>query len=91
MSTWQELVADKKQRQQAAIPKDWLIGQPPLDLLDVTGIPASSGLLTAFELEVTEAVDVGILFAKLATGEWSSVDVTRAYYKRAIIAHQVVS
>ncbi|KAH8113206.1 general amidase [Phellopilus nigrolimitatus] len=91
MSTWQELVADKKQRQQAAIPKDWLIRQPPSDLLDVTGIPASSGLLTAFELEVTETVDVGILLAKLATSEWSSVNVTRAYYKRAIIAHQVTN
>ncbi|KAL5512322.1 hypothetical protein ACEPAG_3314 [Sanghuangporus baumii] len=91
MTTWQDLVADKKQRQLSAIPKEWIISPPPEDQLDVTGVPASCRLLTPFELEVTELDDVGILLAKLASGEWSSVDVTRAYYKRAIIAQQVVN
>lgn len=91
MTTWQDLVSEKKQRQLAAIPKEWLITPPPEDQLDVTGVPASCGLLTPFELEVTELDDVAALLAKLASGEWSSVDVTRAYYKRAIVAQQVVS
>lgn len=91
MSTkWQELAADKKKKQQAAIPKDWLIKVPPVEQLDVTSVPTECGLLTSFELDVTETQDVALLLKKLASGEWSSVDVTTAYYKRAIIAHQVV-
>ena len=90
MSTWQELAADKKERQKAAIPKEWLITTPPADQLDVTGVPAKSGLLTPAEFEITETDDVAVLLNKLAKGELSSVDVTRAYYKRAIIAQQVV-
>ncbi|KAH8120360.1 general amidase [Phellopilus nigrolimitatus] len=91
MPTWQELAVDKKQRQQAAIPKDWVITAPPADQLDVTDVPAKCSLLTPFELEITETEDVGTLLAKLAAGEWSSVDVTRAYYKRAIVAQQVTN
>lgn len=91
MPSWQELVADKLQRQKAAIPKEWLITPPPSDQLDVTDVPGSCGLLTLDELEITETEDVGVLLANLASGEWSSVDVTTAFYKRAIVAQQVVS
>ncbi|THH06919.1 hypothetical protein EW145_g3745 [Phellinidium pouzarii] len=91
MSTWQELAAEKKQRQQAAIPKDWIVAVPPVDQLDVTDVPAKCGLLTPFELEITDTSDVGVLLVKLAAGQWSSIDVTRAYYKRAIVAQQVTN
>ncbi|KIJ25598.1 hypothetical protein M422DRAFT_273411 [Sphaerobolus stellatus SS14] len=47
------------------------------------------GLPNEFELEVT-ASPVEVLLPKLASGEWSSVDVTKAFYKRAIIAHQAI-
>jgi len=43
------------------------------------------------ELEITEIDDVSALLDKLAKGEWSSVEVTTAFYKRAIIAHQLVN
>lgn len=88
---WQELVAEKRDRQKKAIPEDWLITLPPAEQLDVTGVPRECGLLTAFELEVTETDDVALLLHKLASGEWTSVAVTTAFYKRAIISHQVVS
>lgn len=91
MPTWQELAADKKKRQTESIPKEWIITPPPADQLDVTDFPSKCGLLTPFEVEVTETADVAILLEKLASGVWSSVDVTRAYYKRAIVAQQVVS
>ena len=90
ISSWQELAADKKRRQQESIPKDWVITLPPSNQLDVTNIPAESGLLSPFELEITETRDVELILAKLVSGEWSSVDVTRAFYKRSIIAQQVV-
>ena len=90
MVSWQELVADKQQRQKAAIPKEWLIEPPRPDLLNVTGVPASCGLLSPTELKITES-HVDVLLASLASGAWSSVEVTTAFYKRAIIAQQLVS
>ena len=91
MPSWQELVADKLQRQKASIPQEWLITPPPDSQLDVTDVPRTCGHLTLDEIEITETGDVAVLLSKLASGEWSSVDVTRAYYKRAIIAHQTVN
>lgn len=91
MSSWKDLVADKKRRQEESIPKEWLITPPPASVLDVTTIPESIGLLSPRELEITNTTDVSILLQKLVTAEWSSVEVTTAYYKRAIIAQQLVN
>lgn len=90
MPTWQDLVADKRARQAAAIPKEWIISPPADDVRDVTGVPASCGLLTEKELAITDTTDVEKLLEQLATGELSSVEVTTAFYKRAIVAQQVV-
>lgn len=88
--SWKTLVEDKKQRQLASIPKDWFIDPPPTSQLDVTPIPAQCGLLSQRELEITDTTDVETLLKKLANGEWSSFEVTTAFYKRAIVAHQLV-
>ncbi|KAH9007313.1 general amidase [Lactarius hatsudake] len=90
-TTWQELAAEKKARQAASIPKEWLIAPPSDDVLDVTDIPAKCGLLSARDLEITEVSSVADLLTKIATGTWSSVEVTTAFCKRAVIAHQVTN
>ncbi|KAH8985891.1 general amidase [Lactarius akahatsu] len=90
-TTWQELAAEKKVRQAASIPKEWLIAPPSNDVLDVTDIPAKCGLLSARDLEITEVSSVADLLTKIATGTWSSVEVTTAFCKRAVIAHQVTN
>lgn len=90
MPSWTDLAADKKRRQQEAIPREWLITPPPETMLNVTGLPDSCGLLTPRELEITNE-DVKNLLKKLASCEWSAVEVTTAFYKRAIIAQQLVS
>jgi amidase len=90
-TTWMQRVADKRRRQLEAIPKEWLIEPPSQDILNVTEIPTRSEILTPKEVEITECLDVDALLAKLASGEWSSVEVTTAFYKRAIIAHRLVS
>ena len=89
MVAWQELVADKQKRQKAAIPKEWLIEPPPPDLLNVTSIPSTCGLLSPTELKITES-HIDVLLTSLASGELTSVEVTTAFYKRAIIAQQLV-
>jgi amidase len=88
---WEALVADKRRRQNESIPSKWRITLPDKDVLNITDIPRSCGLLTSAELEITETTDVDILLKKLASGTWTSVQVTTAFYKRAIIAHQLVN
>lgn len=64
------------------IPKN--LGESVLDL------PARSGVLNARELEITE-MNAHELLPRLADKSYSAVEVTRAFCKRATIAHQVVS
>ncbi|KAF8420565.1 general amidase [Boletus edulis BED1] len=90
MPSWSDLAADKKRRQQKAIPQEWLITPPPETTLNVTGIPETCGLLTPRELAITDE-DVNTLLKRLAGGEWSAVEVTIAFYKRAIVAQQLVN
>ncbi|KAG0704637.1 general amidase [Suillus ampliporus] len=75
MPHWTALVAEKKQRQLKSIPQEWL---------------RRVGLLNAIEIEITDT-SVDVLLKKLACAEWTAVDVTTAFYKRAIVAHQLVT
>jgi amidase len=91
-SDWRSIAAKKKAAQEALIPKEWRLDRiPSLDeIRDVSRIPETCGLLDATELEITNS-NVNFLLEKLAKGQWSSVDVTTAFYKRAIIAHQLTN
>ncbi|KAK0198954.1 general amidase [Armillaria mellea] len=89
--TWKEVVAEKQKRQLASIPQEWTLASLlSRDHLDVTAFPDSCGLLTPTELEITKS-EVDGLLSRLAKGEWTSVEVTTAFYKRAIIAHQLTN
>ncbi|EJT96853.1 general amidase [Dacryopinax primogenitus] len=88
---WAANALAKKNAQTAAIPEEWVITPPPADRLNVLGVPRECGLLSEKELEITELRNVDALLEKLASGEWTSVEVTTAFLKRAIIAQQVVN
>ncbi|KAI0932940.1 hypothetical protein AcW1_000094 [Taiwanofungus camphoratus] len=88
---WQTLCATRKRKQFDSIPSEWLIQLPSDKQSNVLHVPAACGLLTARELEITDTVDVDTLLHKLRTAEWSSVEVTTAFYKRAIIAQQLTN
>jgi amidase len=89
--TWTDIIAEKTQRQQASIPKEWtLTNLPPKEQLNVISFPETCGLLSAKEIEITNT-NVDSLLENLRSGHWSAVDVTTAFSKRAIIAHQLVS
>lgn len=90
-SNWQTLCAERKKQQLESIPKEWTIQLPPASQGNVLDIPETCGLLSQRELEITNTTDVDILLGKLALGQWSSVEVITAFYKRAIIAQQLVS
>ena len=89
---WKAISAEAQEKLAASIPSEWRISQeglPSKDELDVTEFPAKSGLLTKEELAITDSYATDIV-KKIASGDWKAEDVTRAFCKRAAIAHQVV-
>lgn len=91
-SQWQDISTKAKQKVLDDIPSEWKIAADKLpgdDVLDVTEFPSQSGLLSELELEITESFATEIL-ANIARGDWTAEDVTRAFCKRAAIAHQLV-
>ena len=87
---WKTRAAQRKQAQLDSIPQEWRISSPSPDVDNVMGIPEDCGLLSPRELEITNETDVEVILKKLASSAWSSLEVTTAFYKRAIIAQQVV-
>lgn len=79
-----------RQRLYDKLPKDVLLPQSVLDShpLNVTGVPASCGLLTARELAIT-ALDATDVRDKVAAGDLTAVEVVSAFGRRAAIAQQV--
>ncbi|KAJ7259576.1 general amidase [Mycena haematopus] len=90
-SDWEARCAARKRAQMELIPPEWTIEPLPKDQLNVMDVPRQCGLLDSLELEITETVDVQIILDKLSRAEWSSVQVTTAFYKRAIIAQQLTN
>ncbi|KAF9814803.1 hypothetical protein IEO21_04911 [Rhodonia placenta] len=90
---WQARCDARKQAQLDAIPTGWRIAFPPLtvDRRNVLDVPRTCGLLTPRELEITDTTDIDVLLLNLRTAKWSAVDVTTAFYKRAIVAHQLTN
>jgi amidase len=87
---WTTLIAEKKKRQLESIPQEWIVTPPSDSTLDVSAFPETCGLLNAREIEITNT-SVDVLLEKLACAAWTAVDVTTAFYKRAIVAHQLVN
>ena len=89
---WTDIAAKAQTKLLNSIPREWRVPYDKLpkdDVLDVTGFPKQSGLLSDEELKITESFATEIVGA-LAAGEWTAEEVTRAFCKRAAIAHQVV-
>ncbi|KAA6413951.1 MAG: acetamidase [Lasallia pustulata] len=86
---WEETAADKKERIEKTIPDEWRIKSK--DVGDsVMDYPAMSGIMSDEELAITNSTAVDLV-AKLAKGQMKSVAVTRAFCKRAALAHQLVN
>ena len=91
--TWKDISAKKIEALNSSIPQEWRIPQgllPSADQADVTTWPETSGWFTNDELAIT-SLTAAELLNKLASGELKSEDVTRAFCKRAVAAHQLVS
>ncbi|KAF2740838.1 amidase [Polyplosphaeria fusca] len=89
---WQLASWAKKDEQRARIPIDWLLKDSPspqsTNYLDV---PRKCGLLSADELRITEDHDATGLAEAIKSRKLKSVDVVKAFCKRAAIAHQLTN
>ncbi|KAI9721777.1 MAG: hypothetical protein M1812_002112 [Candelaria pacifica] len=89
---WQSIAARKQEERNSRIPRAWhLPVMPSEDKLNVLDVPRTCGLLDAKELEITESFDATSLAQAIAGGKFKSVDVVRAFCKRAAIAQQVTN
>ncbi|PGH19255.1 hypothetical protein AJ80_04120 [Polytolypa hystricis UAMH7299] len=91
-TSWEIAAKTKREAVLDLIPKEWRI-QPPLppagELRDVTGSYIQQ-FLSPREIEITETDTIGIV-QRTTTGEWTAVEVTKAFCHRAAIAHQLVN
>ncbi|KAK4701042.1 amidase, partial [Phenoliferia sp. Uapishka_3] len=89
--TWESKAAEKRARLASLIPENLKLKTlPTADVLDVINYPLSE-VLSARDLEITDSGDVEFVLGKMATGEWTAVEVTTAFCNRAIVAHQLVN
>ncbi|RDI83200.1 hypothetical protein Vi05172_g6927 [Venturia inaequalis] len=92
--SWQSISKRKKEQQASRIPKEWLLPaetSPPPGTSNVLDIPRKCGILDEQDLKITENYDATALVEELAAGRLKSVDVTRAFCKRAAISHQLTN
>jgi amidase len=93
MSDWETKVAEERARRDASIAK----ADPELALAGLpTELPRSSQklpseFLTDREIEITERYTVPELLASLKARKVSVEEVTRAFLRRAVVAHKAAS
>ncbi|OTA63241.1 amidase [Hypoxylon sp. EC38] len=90
-ANWQDVAVDRQRHRDATIAEV----QPPVPelhpeeiSLNTTTVP--SKLLTEEEIKITNT-DVEDLVKKIATGEWSSTQVTNAFLRRAGLAQKLTN
>ncbi|KAJ5767664.1 hypothetical protein N7533_000247 [Penicillium manginii] len=91
--SWETIAAQKRDALKASIPTEWVIPAdilPPETQADVTGFPRKSGWFTERELEITSTPAPQSLL-NIATGSWTSEEVTRVFCKAAAAAHQLTN
>jgi len=89
---WREVAAAKRADLLSSIPHNWIIPReilPADSVLDVTVFRKTSGMLTAKEIQITDAGAVDIV-EKISKRLWSAEEVALAFCKAAAIAHQLV-
>ncbi|KAI2480474.1 Acetamidase [Pyrenophora tritici-repentis] len=89
---WQDVSQRKKDEQYGRIPADWRLKTlPGPHVKSYMDIPRNCGLLSKEELDITEKYDAVALAQAIKDKQVKCVDVTRAFCKRAAIAHQLTN
>ena len=88
-TSYQDLAAEKRAQQFALIPAEWRLDPIPSVDSAPNALAYIRENLTRDELALTEETDITVLLRKLSSGELSSLALTKAFSKRAAIAHQL--
>lgn len=88
---YQELAAKKRAAQLSLIPPEWRLSPIPSVESTPNALSYIRRLLTPAELALTEETNITILLRQLASGDISSLVITRAFAKRAALAHQLTA
>lgn len=94
MSSWQQVAEAKRAQREALLPEAYKVpasSLPAVNTDSVVDFPRGAGILSKREVEITETDDVSALLVKLASGEYTAVEVLEAFIKRSCIAHQLVN
>ena len=92
MPKYEQIAKQKQATRDALIPKEWrLRSLPQEDVLNVTKIPQSAGILSDHEISITENYDATSLSEAIRARTLTSHEVTLAYCKRAAIAQQLTN
>lgn len=88
---YREIAKIAQKRRADALPKEYLLPEEALKNLprNITNVPRTSGHFTYEELEIMETNAEDIL-QKIRERIWTSVEVTKAFSKAAVVAHQLV-
>ncbi|KAJ5161130.1 Amidase [Penicillium capsulatum] len=89
--SYQELAAQKRARQLALIPAEWRLSPVPSVDSAPDALAYLRRILSPTELALTEETDITVLLRKLSSGQLSSLDLTKAFAKRAALAHQLTT
>jgi amidase len=88
-TTWQSIARRKKEEQLSRIPKEYLISQSNYSgQMNLLSIPRS--YLNTREADITESYDATALAEAIRTQKFTCLEVTKAFCKRAAVAHQLV-
>lgn len=90
-SDWATSASAKRNAVLEQLPNEWKIPGPipsPEELPDATGRGIQQ-YLSPREIEITETDAIGIV-EKTCSGQWTSLEVTKAFCHRATVAHQLV-
>lgn len=86
---WRTIAARRRKEIYDRIPAEYLVDTTLLAQQKLIDLPYRCGLLTPQELRITEHTAVELL-RRIHDGTYSAVEVTKAFCKRAAIAHQAV-
>lgn len=89
--SYQELAAQKRERQLDLIPPEWRLKPVPSVDSAPNALVYIRQILSPTELALTEETDITVLLRKLSSGELSSLELTQAFAKRAALAHQLTT
>ncbi|KAK9458131.1 amidase signature domain-containing protein [Dipodascopsis uninucleata] len=87
---YKSISAKKKQQLADAIPAEWKISVPE-DVDNFTKFAETTGVLSAEEIEITGKYDAVGLLERIHKGEYTALQVTIAFCKRAALASQCVN